>query len=945
MKILKNIKFMAGFLILALCAISLVASIQGMAISGIAQTVQPFSDNHIIAQANPLFMLDGTSNVELINQLYYLSENAGRGAPNLHVDHIGVSGIEVSDARHIREFNGGELPDIFLFEPHGTFSNAGMPSHGMVNDQSRDNFTHSRWRLVYITHPDNGDDPVFTFKMVDAFRSNRMHSTGLNWLNGIRYENSDLRLNLIEEFNNVLDLFPNSSDLRTNFVAPIDVPGGWQKAQPDLGQVVHQLLEAGADNDGAIHDLIWLPSAYEVAGSSAGNQDLWRLTREERAHVQNGFGQWAWLRSGHDSGEHDNRARMIEGFGTQLRNDSEAVTTSRGIAPAIHLSLSNYAFIDADFSSTSSRDTTVQVGQEPPTSQTRFSIEKANGENTIVFDAGQLNIVQNLTIRYGTRTITITPTDTPIEYEESLGTFSAWYTNGGRVVHLHISDVNQSFRVTAQTTNNWEITRIYGWPAGFGISASPPNSTVIAENSFLNVIEALAVTPNGHHFYGWWTNNGTSGNWGDLVDINTAVANVGNLETVEHIAILYARWMPNTAIVERVHYDDSVENLGIHVVWFAGAVMEPVLSNHLPADENLVFGGWWSQDGTGGEWGMRVTANTFITKAQNGTTTQIFARWQLYVPRPSLNKIDLLTQSISWESNISGASFVISVNGEAYKGQAEDHFSFAHFTQGTHTISIRTVSAGYESDALFVTIVIPHTPTFAEVWTGYDDNEPRPDIGDTRMYDGYEYELVRWDSLLSTAENGDMTLTHTAVWVRIEAPVHTPTFTEVWTGYDDNEPRPDKGDTRMYDGYEYELVRWDSLLSTAENGDMTLTHTAVWVRIEAILSTEVVTIHFVDSRSIGGFGIDTRTVVDIEKDIASPNWTREGYILSWEATVEDGIMTFTAVWTPQNQGDYELGNFTMNAISWILLGFSISLTVAFVLVIIFSEKRRRKIGG
>ncbi|MCL2593352.1 MAG: hypothetical protein FWD82_08325, partial [Defluviitaleaceae bacterium] len=737
-KKLANIGCRIGFITFILCMIILVAGVQWGAASERRQTVQSFSDNPVITQTNPLFMRNGTRNSELINQLVYLSQNAERSLPNLQSGHLGVSGIEVSDARHIREFNGGELPDIFLFEPHGTFSSIGTPPGGMVNDQTRDNFTHSRWRLVYITHPDDGSDPVFTFKMADAFRNNRMHSVSTDgWINNIGYENSDLRLNLIEEFDNVLDLFYNATELRSNFVAPRDLPGGWQNAQPNIGNTVNQSIVGDA-----LDDLIWLPSAYEVAGSSG--QDLWRLSREERSHE--GFSSWAWLRSGHGTSPY-NRVRLIEALGTAMRNDSEFPTTSQAVVPAIHLSFSNYVFVDAGFTDQSSVSAAVSIGQENPRPQSRFAIERYTGEETIIFDAGEFNTIQNLTLRYGVNEISIIPTDTQVEFNESFGTILVWYSENGRVVNLRISGASQTFRATAHATNNWEITRVYGWPTGFGLSASPQDSTIIANNSFVTAIEAPIASPNGHHFYGWWTNNGTSGNWGNLVDVNTAVANIGNLETVEQIETLYARWTQNTAAVERIHYDNSIESLGVQVVWLAGVVMEPVLSSHLPADENLVFGGWWSQNGAGGDWGQRITANTFITEAQNGTTIQIFARWQLYVPRPVLDEFNLSTRRISWESNISGASFVVSVNGEAYQEQAEDYFNFAHFTQGTHTISIRTVSAGYESDTLFVTVVIPHTPTFTEVWTGYDTNEPRPAIGDTIMDGVYEYELVRWDSV------------------------------------------------------------------------------------------------------------------------------------------------------------------------------------------------------
>jgi len=279
----------------------------------------------IVTETTPLFMWDGTYNQNLVTQLHNLSRTTERGEPNLHADHHGVTGITVSDAGSIRTTNDGQLPIIQLFESHGTFSTSGMTA-GTTNDQSRNNFTHSNWQLVYITHPEIGD-PVFTFRMVETYRNNRMHTPNDDWANTVRYEGSDLRSNLTTDFDNVLNLFDNPVQARNHFVAPVNLPGGWQDTQPDVGNPINQSLVGDASTD-----LIWIPSAYEVGGSSG--QNLWQLTLQERAHVQNGFNQWAWLRSGQQDRPY--LARTINA----TTSSAENVTLSFAIVPALHLTLS-----------------------------------------------------------------------------------------------------------------------------------------------------------------------------------------------------------------------------------------------------------------------------------------------------------------------------------------------------------------------------------------------------------------------------------------------------------------------------------------------------------------------------------------------------------------------------------------------------------------------------
>ncbi|MCL2570261.1 MAG: InlB B-repeat-containing protein [Firmicutes bacterium] len=748
---LKRLGFMIGIGGLAFCIVFVGTVFQtgSTRISANPIAPQPFA-GPIIIETAPLFNLDGTYNTELIAELVYLAENAERSLPNLHVNNVGVSGITVSDANHIRSANDGSLPAIRIFEPYGTFSTDGMPSTGMVNNQSRDNFTHSGWTLVYITHPDGGGDPVFTFRMTEAFRSNRMHTADPNWGTDIRYEGSDLRQNLIEEFDNVLNLFDNHFNIHSHFVTPNNIPGQWQNNQPDTGaNPINQSLEAGARND-----LIWIPSSYELG--TGGN--LWNLTQAERGYIQNGFGNQAWHRTSQGGNLGNARSNTFAGV-----SESIAVQNAwLSVVPAFHLSLSHlltYANIGVDFSSASSRAAT--------SSENRLVIERDTGVETIVFNAGAHNTVQTLTIGTGVNQFTLTPTDTPTATTNVMGRFEIWYTEDGRVAHLELSEVPHGFNIVANTTNNWAVTRTYNWPTGFGLAASPIDSTAIAENSFTTAV-GIPIAPGGHRFNGWWT---TPSIGGEQVASGTIVANRGNTETVDPITQIYARWEQNQATVVRVNYDGTTESVGTQNVVFAGAVGDPLVE---PTDDTLVFGGWWTQDGTGGNWGARVNSNTFIDTVQDGTTINIYARWQIYVPRPTLSSLNLSGGTITW-GTITGAEFLVAVNGVNRPIQTGNLFDFSDLEPGSHTISIRTVASnGDESDALEITVVIPQPVTVDVIYRSQNIQ-----IGTTQVLEDKEnrvtptnpertgWQFMGWELAAPTQDNnGRWVFIFNAVWAQ-----------------------------------------------------------------------------------------------------------------------------------------------------------------------------------
>jgi len=348
-----------------------------------------------------------------------------------------------------------------------------------------------------------------------------MHTADPAWGTDIRYEGSDLRQNLTDEFDNVLDLFDNHFDIRSHFVTPNNVPGQWQNTQPDTGaNPINQSLEAGARND-----LIWIPSSYELG--TGGN--LWNLTPAERGFVQNGFGNQAWHRSSQGGNLANARSSTMAGASESIAVQSAWLS----VVPALHLSLTQlltYANINTSFTDTSSRAATA--------SDTRLIIERDTGTETIIFNAGQHNTVQTLTIGTGVNQFTLTPTATPTVTTNATGRFEIWYTNDGQIVHLEISEVPQGFNIVANTTNNLAVTRAYNWPTGFGLDPSPNDSIVIAENSFAAVV-GEPTAPGGHRFNGWWT---TPSGTGVEVTSATAVANRGNTETVDVIGQVYARW-------------------------------------------------------------------------------------------------------------------------------------------------------------------------------------------------------------------------------------------------------------------------------------------------------------------------------------------------------------------------------------------------------------------
>ena len=199
-----------------------------------------------------------------------------------------------------------------------------------------------------------------------------------------------------------------------------------------------------------------------------------------------------------------------------------------------------------------------------------------------------------------------------------------------------------------------------------------------------------ALTREGYNFLGWWTNDGsTSGDWGTQVTADTIVSiaddhilyakwqkiqytvyffngnelvnsgtySVGDTVSVPDMSLpekagytfsywevysessyvefdpesmpmpaadlyLYAHW---TAITCTVTLDDNYSDGEKDTI---SVTYGNIYGNGLKAltREGYNFLGWWTDDGTSGDWGTQITANTIVSATQNHT---LYARWQI----------------------------------------------------------------------------------------------------------------------------------------------------------------------------------------------------------------------------------------------------------------------------------------------------------------------------
>jgi len=131
----------------------------------------------------------------------------------------------------------------------------------------------------------------------------------------------------------------------------------------------------------------------------------------------------------------------------------------------------------------------------------------------------------------------------------------------------------------------------------------------------------------------------------------------------------------------------------------------------------------------------------------------------------------------------------------------------------------------------------------------------------------------------------------------------------------------------------YRFIGWEQS-SSFTNDRWVFVFDAVWLR-------EISVVFMNDEQQIGA----TQVVVNLE-DVVFPTMTQEGYnFRGWSrvASQDCTIVTYTAIWTHENQCENRSRVNPITRISWILLGFSIALAVATLIVfIIYSVKKKNE---
>jgi uncharacterized repeat protein (TIGR02543 family) len=119
-----------------------------------------------------------------------------------------------------------------------------------------------------------------------------------------------------------------------------------------------------------------------------------------------------------------------------------------------------------------------------------------------------------------------------------------------------------------------------------------------------------------HTFEGWWTENGYGNSWGAGFTASTPV-------TAD--ITVYAKWTPPPNSYYTVTFDKNNSDpgsTGASPNTRGAAYGSTVNLPAPPARPGYAFSGWWTADGSGGNWGAGFTASTPVT-----ADITVYARW------------------------------------------------------------------------------------------------------------------------------------------------------------------------------------------------------------------------------------------------------------------------------------------------------------------------------
>ena len=173
-----------------------------------------------------------------------------------------------------------------------------------------------------------------------------------------------------------------------------------------------------------------------------------------------------------------------------------------------------------------------------------------------------------------------------------------------KLVILKNQLVNGTTRDTMQLGEmeiNWTVANYVTFDKNGGETEASPQ-TIKWGKGFPTTLP----TKTDHRFLGWYTKDGTDGDWGEEFTADT---------TVSEDTTIYAKW-------EKLYWvtfdlNGGTANSPINSIYHG----EP-LPTEIPTKENFKFGGWFTKDGTNDDWGEQYTPDTVVTE-----NITVYAKW------------------------------------------------------------------------------------------------------------------------------------------------------------------------------------------------------------------------------------------------------------------------------------------------------------------------------
>lgn len=187
---------------------------------------------------------------------------------------------------------------------------------------------------------------------------------------------------------------------------------------------------------------------------------------------------------------------------------------------------------------------------------------------------------------------------------------------------------------------NWTVAYYVTFDKNGGETDANPQTIKSGEG-----LPTTNPTRTDYKFLGWYTKDGTDGDWGEEFTADT---------TVSEDTTVYAKW-------EKLYWVTFDLNGGT-----ADSAINPIyhgepLPTEIPTKENFKFGGWLTNDGTNGDWGEQYSIDTVVTE-----NITVYAKWKA-TDKDCLANVTLTALSGTAGAN-SGESYDKLVDGKKISG-------------------------------------------------------------------------------------------------------------------------------------------------------------------------------------------------------------------------------------------------------------------------------------